>query len=76
MDWHKLFYWLLTAFAVYLIFEIARKLLGGSLGFEELVIALLVLNIGHSFVLHAKVSKLDAKLSGHLGWHKGKGESH
>ncbi len=69
MDWHKLFYWFLTAFAIYLIFEIARKLLGGSLGFEELVIGLLIANLGYTFALHAKVSE-------HIGWHKGKGDAH
>ncbi len=59
----KLFYWLLTVFTVYLIFEVLRKLLGGSLGFEELVIGLLIANLGYSFYLNSLFSE-------HLGWHK------
>lgn len=73
MKWMKLFAILLGIFVVYLIFEIIRKILGGSLGFEELVIGLLVTNLGYSFALHSKFSSLNAKLSEHLGWHKGKG---
>ena len=53
---------------VYLIFELLRKLFGGSLGFEELVIGLLIANLGYSFYINAQLSE-------HLGWHKGKGGS-
>jgi len=42
--------------------------------FEELVIALLVANIGYSFHLKESINKMDAKLSGHLGWHRGQKE--
>ena len=59
---------------VYIAYELARKLLGGSLGFEELVIALLVTNVGYSFHLKDSINKIDAKLSGHLGWHNGQEE--
>jgi len=65
VSWQKLFSWLLVLLMVYLAFEIFRKLLGGSLGFEELVIGLLIANLGFSFRTHSM-------LSGHLGWHKGK----
>lgn len=51
----------------YLVFEIIRKILGGSWGFEELVVGLLLANLGYSFYINSK-------LSGHLGWHKGKGQ--
>ena len=60
---NKIFYWLLALFTLYLIFEIIRKLLGGSLGFEELVIGLLITNLGFSFHMHSKLSE-------HLGWHQ------
>ena len=73
MKWINLFALLLGLFVIYLTVEIIRKILGGSLGFEELVIGLLVTNLGYSFGLHAKFSSLNAKLSEHLGWHKGKG---
>ena len=61
----KVLYWLLILFIIYLIIELIRKLLGGSLGFEELVIGLLIANLGYSFYINSKVS-------GHLGWHQGK----
>jgi len=61
----KVLYWLLILFIVYLIIELIRKLLGGSLGFEELVIGLLIANLGYSFYINSKVSE-------HLGWHHGK----
>lgn len=40
------------------------KVFGGSLGFEEIVIALLVANLGYSFYLNSILSE-------HLGWHRG-----
>jgi len=68
MDFKKIGYWLLVLFVVYLIIEIVRNLFGGSLGFEELVIGLLIANLGYSFHINSKVSE-------HFGWHKGKGNS-
>jgi hypothetical protein len=62
MNWKS---WIFLAFLAYLIFELARKILGGSLGFEEIVIGLLIANLGFSF-------HLSSKLSGHMGWHRGK----
>jgi len=56
-------------FLVYLVFELIQKLLDGSLGFEELVIGLLVANLGYSY-------HINSKLSEHLGWHKGKDYHH
>ena len=63
----KVFYWLLGLFVIYLIFELIRKILGGSLGFEEIVIGLLIANVGYSFCISMKLSE-------HLGWHRGKEE--
>jgi len=64
--------WSLVLFILYLIYEIIRKLLGGSLGFEELVIGLLLANLGYAFHTHTKLAHVQAKLAEHLGWHKGK----
>ena len=69
----KIVYWIFVIFLAYLIFELIRKILGGSLGFEELVVGLLIANLGYIIGLHNKISKVDSKLSEHLGWHKGKG---
>ena len=69
--WQKILYWILGIFTLYLIFEVIRKIFGGSLGLQELVIGLLIANLGYVISLHSKVSEVDSKLSGHLGWHKG-----
>ena len=66
--WQKVFYWLLGVFGIYLIIELIRKILGGSLSFEEIVIALLIANLGYSF-------HINSRLSEHIGWHKGTGNS-
>ncbi len=68
----KLFYWAFCIFIVYLAFEIVRKLTGGSLGFEDLVIGLLIANLGYSFYLKESVSGLEKQISEHVGWHKGR----
>lgn len=79
----NILYGFFILFIFYVIFELLRKVLGGSWGFEELVIALLVANIGYSFYLkeslgrHAlglqsAITKIDSKVESHLGWHKGK----
>ena len=65
MGLEKILYWFLIIFVIYLIIELIRKIFGGSLGFEEIVISLLVANLGYSFYI-------GLKLSGHLGWHKGR----
>lgn len=72
ITWKKVLQWLLILFIVYLAFEIIRKILGGSLGFEELIIGLTLANSGYIISLHSKMSDVNAKLSEHLGWHKAK----
>ncbi len=67
----KILHWLLGLFIFYLIIEILRKMFGGSLGFEELVIGLLIANIGYVITLHAKVGEIKSTLAEHLGWHRG-----
>ena len=73
--WQKILYWLLGLFVIYLIIEIVRKILGGSLGYESLIMGLLIANTGYIIALHAKISDINSKLSEHLGWHKGKENS-
>lgn len=68
----KIMYVILVLFVFYLAYELLRKILGGSLGFEEIVIALVVVNIGFSFSLQQSIHKLDKRLSAHLTWHKAK----
>lgn len=84
MNITKLLYWIFNLFVAYLIFEIIRKILGGSLGFEELVSGFLIANVGYLAVIQRKIAKTEmrlseqiakvqAQLSEHLGWHRGKG---
>lgn len=68
----KILYWTLFVFLIYLIIELGRKILGGSLSFEALVIALLTANLGYVFYLKDSISKIDSKITGHIGWHKGR----
>ena len=63
--WQKILYWILILFMVYLIIELLRKILGGSLSIEELIIGLMIANLGYSFYINTKLSE-------HIGWHKGK----
>jgi len=65
MGWIRIFYWLLGIFIIFLIIVILQKIVSGSLGFEEIVIGLLIANLGYSFYINSKLSE-------HLGWHKGK----
>lgn len=67
--WEKLLYWLLVIFTIYIIIELIQKMFGGSLGFEDIVIGLLIANLGYSFYINSKLSE-------HIGWHKGKEKFH
>ena len=49
---------LLAIFVIYLIFEIIRKILGGSWGVQELIAALLVANLGYSFQTNHRISSM------------------
>ena len=59
------FYWMLGIFVLFLIIAVLQKIFGGSLGFEEIAVGLLIANLGYSFYINSKLSE-------HLGWHKGK----
>ena len=67
--WQKILYWLNVILTVYIIVEIIRKILGRSLGFEEIVVGLLIANLGYSFYINAKLSE-------HIGWHRVRGNSY
>ncbi len=61
--WLKIFYWMLIIFTLYILFEVLRKVLGGILRFEVLIIGLLIVNVGYSFYLNSMLSE-------HIEWHK------
>jgi len=81
----KILYWTFFIFLLYVIFELIRKIIGGSLMFEELITTFIVINIGYSFYLSRHLARnmgsikdsihhIDKKISGHIEWHKGKDE--
>lgn len=53
-------YILLIIFAVFIIYQIIIKILGGSWELQDIVIALLVLIIGFLFNLTIKLTKLES----------------
>jgi len=72
VKWLEIFRWLLGLFVIYIIIQLVRKILGGSWGYETIISSLLLANLGYVFLLHGKISTINAKLSEHIGWHKGK----
>jgi len=67
MNLQKILQWLLFLFVIYLIYEIMRKIFGGSLSFEQVNIGLLLAIIGYLFYMNSRLSE-------HMGWHKGRGD--
>lgn len=68
----KILYWIFALFLVYLGYELVRKLFGSSLGFEALVIGLLIANLGYSFYIKDSINRIDSKISEHIGWRMGR----
>ena len=56
---------LLILAGVFIAYQLLLSLLGGSWPFESIIIALIVFNLGITW-------KINAKLEGHVGWHKGR----
>jgi len=63
--WMKIFYWFLVIFVAWAIYQLARKIIGGSLGTEDIILVLVGSNLSYTYYLNTKISE-------HLGWHKGK----
>jgi hypothetical protein len=63
IPWKRIGYWLLILFIIFLVIQLVIKIVGGSLGFEELVVGLLIANLGYSFYINSKISE-------HIGWHR------
>ena len=54
----------LFIFAIYVIYQIFKKILGGSWSIEQIILSLLILNIGWTALIQRQISA-------HLGEHKG-----
>ena len=48
----KILYWLLSLFTLFLIIVLSQKIFRESLGFEEIVIGLLIADLGYSFYIN------------------------
>ncbi len=71
--------------AAILMIQLIRIIFGGSWAVEEVILTLVIFNLTMSFGiggylfhinnnLNNKIAKVDSKLMGHFGWHKGKKE--
>jgi len=58
--------------AIILIIQIVRAILGGTWAVEDIILALLIFNLTITFGIGGYLISLNNKISGHLGWHKGK----
>lgn len=54
----KLFQIVLVLIGIYLIIQVFRKILGGSWGTEDIIIALLIFNLGTTFTIAIMVAQL------------------
>mgnify|MGYP001572943677 CR=1 FL=1 len=63
---------LLILLGLFIAYQLLRKIFGGSWQIDSIIITLLVFNLGISWRLNSNLGKLNAKLEGHIGWHKGK----
>lgn len=42
--------------------------------FKALIIGLVIASFGYSVYLKVHLNRIDSKISGHIGWHKGRSE--
>ncbi len=57
--------------AIILIYQIIRYLFGGSWSIEDIILALVVLNLTITFSLLALFYDVKGKIEGHIKWHEG-----
>ncbi|MEK6839562.1 MAG: hypothetical protein AABX72_01360, partial [Nanoarchaeota archaeon] len=76
----QILFYILSAIAIY---QVIKKLSGGSWSIEEVILTLLAINITMTLglmgylmymngSLNNKIAGVDKKLHGHIAWHKGK----
>lgn len=63
---------------VIIIIQILKALFGGTWQIEDIILALVILNLtitfgvgGYLIHLNNKISTVNTKLEGHFGWHRG-----
>ncbi|MBW2967252.1 hypothetical protein KY362_02080 [Candidatus Woesearchaeota archaeon] len=68
----RILFYLWVAFAIYLIIELIKKILGGSLTTDNLVIGFLMGIVTMLFKVIMMIYEVDRKLTAHISWHKGR----
>ncbi len=61
--------------AIILLYQILRAILGGTWSTEDMIIALVIFNLTATLTLFGLIYKLNAKISDHIGWHRGLGNA-
>ena len=61
---------LLILLGLIIIYQLLKKILGGSWQMESLIIALLMLNLGLTWKMSFNILELKMKFKGHIDWHK------
>ena len=54
-----------------LIVQLWKSLGGGTWQVENVMLALLILNLTLTFGLYGKIAKVNTKIEGHISWHRG-----
>ncbi len=54
-----------------LIVQLWKSLVGGTWVVENVMLALLILNLTLTFGLYGKIAKVNTKIEGHISWHRG-----
>ena len=71
----RILYWSFVLFIIYIIFELIRKIFGGSLTVDSLIISLMTIILGVLFrmnnTINKNLNKVDTKITRHIAWHKG-----
>lgn len=57
--------------AIILVIQLWKSLVGGTWEVENVMLALLILNLTMTFGLYGKIAKVDTKIERHISWHRG-----
>ena len=58
--------------AIIIVVQIIKYIFGGTWQIENVILAIVILNMTISFGLISKISRVDKTLHGHIEWHRGK----
>jgi len=64
----KIIFYIITIIVLY---QVTKAILGGTWKIEDLILALVILNLTVTFTLLTSIYNLKSKIDGHIEWHKG-----